>query len=60
MGISKKKIRKSIKVTTSEELQDTIELMNKQRKEKENIGGYFSLIWKRVDGKWVIISDHTS
>ena len=30
------------------------------RKEKENLGGYFSLIWKRINGEWVIISDHTS
>lgn len=30
------------------------------RKEKEDVGGYFSLIWKRVEGEWVIISDHTS
>ena len=22
--------------------------------------GYFSLIWKRIDGQWLIISDHTS
>ena len=31
-----------------------------ERVEKENVGGYFSLIWKRIDGKWVIVSDHTS
>ena len=29
-------------------------------KEKENIGGYFSLLWRKIDGKWVIVSDHTS
>ena len=22
--------------------------------------GYYSLIWKRIDGKWVIVIDHTS
>ena len=22
--------------------------------------GYFTLIWKKIDGQWVIISDHTS
>lgn len=31
-----------------------------KRNKKENLGGYFSLIWKKVEGKWVIISDHTS
>ena len=25
-----------------------------------NIGGYFSLVWKRIDNKWVIVSDHSS
>ena len=25
-----------------------------------NIEGYFTLIWKRFDGKWLIVSDHTS
>lgn len=25
-----------------------------------NIGGHFSLIWKRIDGNWVIIADHSS
>lgn len=23
-------------------------------------GGYFSLVWKKLKGKWVIISDHTN
>lgn len=25
-----------------------------------NIGGYFTLYWKKIDGKWVIVLDHTS
>jgi hypothetical protein len=25
-----------------------------------NIGGHFSLLWKRIDGTWVIIADHSS
>ena len=33
---------------------------NLERDEKENIGGFFSLIWKKIEGKWVIVSDHTS
>lgn len=25
-----------------------------------DIGGYFTLMWKKIKGKWVIVSDHTS
>ena len=25
-----------------------------------NIGGYFTLYWKKIEGKWVIVLDHTS
>ncbi len=24
------------------------------------VGGHFTLLWKKIDGKWVIVSDHTS
>jgi hypothetical protein len=27
---------------------------------KEKAGGHFSLIWKKVNGKWVIATDHSS
>jgi hypothetical protein len=27
---------------------------------KENVGGWFSLLFKRIDGRWVIVADHTS
>jgi len=27
---------------------------------KDEVGGHFSLIWKKIKGKWVIVSDHTS
>ncbi|MDZ7934613.1 MAG: nuclear transport factor 2 family protein [Emticicia sp.] len=30
------------------------------RPEKGDIGGYFTLILKKVNGKWLIVSDHTS
>jgi ketosteroid isomerase-like protein len=30
------------------------------RKEKGDIGGYFTLIFKKINGKWLIVSDHTS
>jgi len=29
-------------------------------REAGDIGGHFTLIWKRVNGRWVITSDHTS
>ena len=25
-----------------------------------NIGGYYSLIWRKIKGKWLIVADHTS
>ncbi|TAE46578.1 MAG: nuclear transport factor 2 family protein [Bacteroidetes bacterium] len=25
-----------------------------------DVGGHFTLLWRRIDGKWVIVSDHTS
>jgi ketosteroid isomerase-like protein len=27
---------------------------------KEKAGGYFTLVWKRLNGKWLITVDHTS
>jgi hypothetical protein len=30
------------------------------RPEKGDIGGYFTLIIKKINGKWLIVSDHTS
>lgn len=30
------------------------------RPEKGDVGGFFTLIFKKIDGKWVIVSDHTS
>lgn len=30
------------------------------RPEKGDIGGYFTLIFKKINGKWLIVSDHTS
>ena len=30
------------------------------RPEKGNIGGYFSLVFRKIKGKWLIVSDHTS
>jgi ketosteroid isomerase-like protein len=30
------------------------------RPEKGNVGGYFTLMLKKINGKWLIVSDHTS
>ncbi len=30
------------------------------QREKDEVGGHFSLIWTKINGKWFIISDHTS
>ena len=27
---------------------------------KDNVGGYISLLWRKINHKWVIIIDHTS
>ncbi len=30
--------------------------LNKQK----TVGGYFTLLWKKINGNWVIVADHTS
>ncbi len=30
------------------------------RPEKGDVGGFFTLILKKIEGKWLIVSDHTS
>jgi ketosteroid isomerase-like protein len=32
----------------------------KLERDKDNLSGYFSLLWKKIKGKWLIIADHTS
>ncbi len=29
------------------------------KREPGDAGGHFTLIWKRINGKWLIVSDHT-
>ncbi|MEO0582957.1 MAG: nuclear transport factor 2 family protein [Bacteroidota bacterium] len=29
-------------------------------REKDELGGHFTLIWKKIEGEWVIVSDHSS
>lgn len=30
------------------------------KRKQDNPGGIFTLIWKKINGAWVIVSDHTS
>jgi hypothetical protein len=32
----------------------------KLKRDKDELGGYYSLLWKKIKGKWFIIVDHTS
>ena len=27
---------------------------------KDEVGGHYTLLWKKIDGKWLIVADHTS
>ena len=29
-------------------------------KKDKPVGGYFTLLWKKINGQWVIVADHTS
>ncbi len=29
-------------------------------KKEKSVGGYFTLLWKKIKGEWVIVADHTS
>lgn len=30
------------------------------KRKKGDVGGFYTLLWKKIKGKWVIVSDHTS
>ena len=30
------------------------------KRTKDDLGGYYTLLWKKINGKWVIVIDHTS
>ena len=30
------------------------------KREKGDVGGYYTLLWKKINGKWVIVIDYTS
>ncbi len=31
-----------------------------KREKKGDVGGHFTLLWKKINGEWVIVTDHTS
>jgi ketosteroid isomerase-like protein len=31
-----------------------------QLQRQDSIGGYYTLLWKKINGKWLIVLDHTS
>ncbi len=41
---------------------DVVQLIGKWHLKREmgDIGGYFTLLWRKIEGKWVIVADHTS
>ena len=40
---------------------NSIYVIGKWELTRENpVGGYFTLLWKKIDGNWVIVADHTS
>ena len=56
------------KLTFTNEVKDFIDIETVQvigkwelkRDSLENLGGYYSLLWKIKNAKWVIVSDHSS
>lgn len=52
----------SFELLSFEDLGNAVMVIGKWKLERaqDPIGGIFSLIWKQIAGKWVIVSDHTS
>jgi ketosteroid isomerase-like protein len=52
----------TFEINTNEELSKTsVFVIGKWSLKKEkNVGGYFTLLWKKIKGEWVIVADHTS
>lgn len=56
MGVLKFTIEESSQLSPT-----SIYIIGKWELQKEKpAGGYFTLLWKKIKGKWVIVSDHTS
>jgi len=56
MGILKFEIKESTQLSP-----ESIYIIGSWELQKEKpVGGYFTLLWKKIEGKWVIVADHTS
>ena len=56
MGILKFSIKEATQLSA-----ESIYIIGSWELQKEKpVGGYFTLLWKKIEGKWVIVSDHTS
>lgn len=56
MGILKFTIIENTQLSSS-----SIYVIGKWELTKEKpVGGHFTLLWKKINGKWVIVADHTS
>jgi len=49
-------------IKTEEKLSDnSVFIIGSWNLQRENpVGGYFTLLWKKIKGEWVIVVDHTS
>jgi ketosteroid isomerase-like protein len=54
--------RLKLKLEHFEQLADTVFVIGtwELKRSKENLSGYYTLLWKNVDGKWLIVADHSS
>ncbi|MCC6369815.1 MAG: DUF4440 domain-containing protein [Bacteroidia bacterium] len=48
-------------IEASQLSKESIYIIGKWQLTKEKpVGGHFTLLWKKINGKWVIVADHTS
>jgi ketosteroid isomerase-like protein len=52
----------TFEIKTQEKLSDnSVFIIGSWKLQRENpVGGYFTLLWKKIKGEWVIVVDHTS
>ncbi len=56
MGVLKFTIRECTQLSPT-----SVYVIGQWQLEREKpVGGYFTLLWRKIGGKWVIVSDHTS
>jgi ketosteroid isomerase-like protein len=52
----------TFEIKSAEQLSDqSVYIIGSWNLERERpVGGYFTLLWKKIKGEWVIVADHTS